>query len=583
MGAKALTLTRIDLDEALASRQINLLYQPVFSLKDGGLARIEALCRWDHPRFGTMLPAVFLPAFETEGQLTALTRYIIERAAAEFGSWAFAKPSGLSINLAAHDCTDPTLPASVKTVLDATRIEPGKLTFECPVRLEDAAEAKPVLTELKKLGVRLAAEMMGRGDEIAQAFSIAPFDEIKTGGRGLLRAARNNHTASLQNAAELIAFAEEKNAIVSAIGAEDEPACLALRTVGFHQVQANVLSSALQIDAITPRVTNAARELLGLDAQSASDDVPQPSVEISEEDRFRTERLRVQAEAFKRAAERKADTVDDHVPPIRGARAVQNVLAESYGETAQPTGEFGDADARDQQEALMQAESNAGLLMRPTLASDSLGYGASPLRRLAEKSLEQTVAPASEEEAKRLSKEPEVAKAITDVLGDLPTSVEERGTDEPEVEKNEAETKADELDATIATLPTVDPSELNATVSYSPVGDELHELAARLRPTAKKPTNFLTRKYKLRVTHFWPKPWKRAFMQVVTARQGLSSQEVIDRLPGEWSEQHAVPVMTQSQDEPPVLDTARDDGAISADEGAQTLEASETLSSAKAR
>ncbi|GGY52564.1 hypothetical protein GCM10007148_22160 [Parvularcula lutaonensis] len=592
MGARALTLTRMDMDEALVSRQIHLLYQPIFSLNDGSLARVEALVRWDHPRFGTMLPAVFLPAFEAEGRLTALTRRILEKAAAEFASWAFASPSALSINLAPRDCLDTALPDSVKSVLEATHLDPGKLTFECPVKISDASEAAPVLRQLKALGVRLSAEMMGRPEEVGEIFSIAPFDEIKTGGRGLLRAARNNHTASLQGAADLIAFAESKGAIVSAIGAEDEAACLALRTVGFHQVQANVLSPALPIDAITPRVTNAARKVLGLDeGQKAEEAEAEATAESVDED-FKHQRLRAQAEAFKRAAEKKIDSEEeeDILPRPRGARGMQNALAESFGEEQLPFTEAEGADVHEQQEALMQAESKAGLLMRPNLAAASLGYGASPLRRARRSDAEAAaviVVEPSEDDAKRLSKEPEVAKAITEVLDALPADVAERdittSADENVVTEDE---KADALDAEVAKLPTVDASEAAAiqqNASFTPVNDELLDLAARLRPQTGRKTNFLTRKYKLKVTHFWPKPWKRALMRVLTEREIVSNDQVLDRLGGEGCEKDTVPVMPLRADQVGPLFVARDEGPETADEGPEPLETAKDLGTAEAR
>ncbi|MEM9285184.1 MAG: EAL domain-containing protein, partial [Pseudomonadota bacterium] len=120
MGAKALTLTSDDLDEALDSNQIRLLYQPIFSLVDGALVRVEALCRWDHPRFGTMLPAVFLPAFEAEERLNALTETILRRGATEFATWPLRSPAALSINLAPRDCINPRLPELVASVLEST-------------------------------------------------------------------------------------------------------------------------------------------------------------------------------------------------------------------------------------------------------------------------------------------------------------------------------------------------------------------------------------------------------------------------------------------------------------------------------
>ncbi|NNU17136.1 EAL domain-containing protein [Parvularcula sp. ZS-1/3] len=572
------------MDEALVSRQIHLLYQPIFSLQDGSLARVEALCRWDHPRFGTMLPAVFLPAFEAEDRLAALTRRILERSAAEFASWAFSKPSGLSINLSPADCIDPGLPASVKAILEATRLDPEMVTFECPVRVSDTAEAAPILTELKELGVRLAAELMGRGDEIAEVFAIAPFDEIKTGGRGLLRAVRNDHTASLQNAADLIAFAESKGAIVSAIGAEDEAACLALRTMGFHQCQANVLSGALPIDGITPKVTNAARQLLGLDETSVSEADATASPEEAASDTFKAERLRAQAEAFKRVAEKRADAENEEAPrPPRGAKSVQNRLAESFGDPKDGDDDAGHADARDQQEVLMQAESKAGLLMRPDLASASLGYGASPLRRARRRDNDQQpviVVEANETLAKRLSKEPEVAQAITEVLGDLPPAVEER-----EGERSEDDIKADELDEAVAKLPTLDDETaavLKDAIGQTAATDELMDLASRLRPTPKR-RNLLTRRYKLRVTHFWPRPWRRAYDKLIADRQGLSDKQFLDRLGAHGPEQDTVPMVPLSADETKPTTVTLDEGSAPVDEGTEALETSETLSAAKAR
>lgn len=565
MGARALTLTRIDMDEALVSRQIHLLYQPIFSLTDGGLDRVEALVRWDHPRFGTMLPAVFLPAFEAEDRLTALTRRILERAAAEFASWAFRSPSGLSINLAVRDCTDPSLPTSVKSVLEATHLTADKLTFECPVKVSDAEAAGPVLRELKDLGVRLAAEMMGRTEDVAEIFEIAPFDEIKTGGRGILRAARQNHTASLTGAADLIAFAEERGATVTAIGAEDEAACQALRTVGFHHVQANVLSAAVPIDGVTPKVTNAARRVLGLDDDDRHSAEGSDEPANKEPGDFRSQRLRMQAEALKRAALRKAEDDGDDEDIPRGAKAMQNALSESFGEDGAPLGFEDGPDAREQQEILMQADSKAGLLMRPDLASLSLGYGTSPLRPVRKEGAAVIVVEPGESDAKRISKEPEVAEAITKVLKDLPTDLADRT--EWEEEQSE-DAKADALDAEVAKLPPIaDEDAAPRTTDEADGPEDLLGLAARLRPEPEQ-KNFLQKKYKLKkVTHFWPKPWKRAFLRFMEARNGLGDEEVFDRLSGQRSEEDTVSVMSDSVDHFSSFRVPRDERTPSTDEG----------------
>jgi EAL domain-containing protein (putative c-di-GMP-specific phosphodiesterase class I) len=578
MGARALTLTRIDMDEALVSKQIHLLYQPIFSLSDGALRRVEALVRWDHPRFGTMLPAVFLPAFEAEEKLSALTRRIMQRAVSEFTAAGLSSETGLSINLSARDCVDDELPASVEAILEESSVDPAALTFECPVKIDEGDEAAPILRKLGDLGVRLGAEMMGRTEQLADIFAIAHFDEIKTGGRGLLRAARANHAATLSHASDLIAFAEAKGAAVTAVGAEDEAACAALRTVGFHMVQANVLAPAGSLDTVTEQLRNDVRVILGLNERESEEQV-KCTDQLCQEDPFRLERVRAQAEAFKRAAERKGD-LDDEADFVPDAKAMQNVLAKSFGDAAETHVQPQGADARGQQEALMQAESKAGLLMRPDLAAASLGYGASPLRssrRRGERAAVIVVEP-SESNARALSKEPAVAHAITEVLSSLPSEIQERETWDEDAERAAA------LDAEVAKTPALseaDADNLPHGLAYSPVSDELADLAARLRPAAPK-RNFLQRKYKLRVTHFWPRPWVRAYHRIMGDRRSLSHDQVMDRLGGQSAEENTVPVMTLRADEPGQRFIAPDERALPADEGTHAVENREPLSPSEA-
>lgn len=556
MAAKALTLTRLDMDEALSAGQIRLAYQPIFSLADGALLRVEALVRWEHPRLGTMLPAVFLPAFEAENRLPALTRRVLERAAAEFGSWSLSRASGVSINLSATDLHDPTLPAAVRSVIEAVDLDPARLTFECPVLSLDPGAARPVLAGLKELGVRIAAEMMSRSEEVADAFALAPFDEVKTSGRGLLRAARNNHTATLTGAADLIAFAEARGARVTAIGAEDEAACFALRTVGFHQVQANVLAPALPIDAVTPRVTSAARQVLGFERRSTKAPLSAGDAPIEETSSFYHERRRAQGDILRRAAERRIEEAGEAaLLSLRGIRAVQNVLAERYGAEAESGQVDSDRfDARDQQEALMDAESKAGLLMRPDLAAASLGYGTSPLR-----SLPRTTA----EEARG-----NVAHAISDMLEALPTDVADRSVLAEEAACANPDPE-DALDREVAKLPALDEHELPRPGATSPVHDELQELASKLRAEPRRKKNFLERKYKLRVTHFWPRPWKRAYLKLrERVAQSAGTQDRLETERRPRREEHAVPVVSLGANETSALTVALDDGTSPAKEGA---------------
>jgi len=59
-----------DLRNALACGALSLAYQPRLSLETGLANGFEALVRWDHPKRGSVSPALFVPIAEENGLIT---------------------------------------------------------------------------------------------------------------------------------------------------------------------------------------------------------------------------------------------------------------------------------------------------------------------------------------------------------------------------------------------------------------------------------------------------------------------------------------------------------------------------------
>ena len=73
MSAKA-ELRLVDgLQLALKRQALHMVYQPKVSMRDGSLAQVEALVRWDDPELGTVGPARFIPLAEQHGLIDDLT------------------------------------------------------------------------------------------------------------------------------------------------------------------------------------------------------------------------------------------------------------------------------------------------------------------------------------------------------------------------------------------------------------------------------------------------------------------------------------------------------------------------------
>ncbi len=70
-----------ELPRALASGQLVAYFQPEIDLATGQVIAAEALIRWEHPEFGVLSPAVFMPLAERLSLTGALTRAAGRRAA----------------------------------------------------------------------------------------------------------------------------------------------------------------------------------------------------------------------------------------------------------------------------------------------------------------------------------------------------------------------------------------------------------------------------------------------------------------------------------------------------------------------
>ncbi len=75
----------IGLRHALVRNEFTLHYQPRIDLSNGRLIGLEALLRWQHPRFGLLPPDRFLPILESSGLIHSAGEWIIATACRQLG------------------------------------------------------------------------------------------------------------------------------------------------------------------------------------------------------------------------------------------------------------------------------------------------------------------------------------------------------------------------------------------------------------------------------------------------------------------------------------------------------------------
>ncbi|NMZ32843.1 EAL domain-containing protein [Pseudomonas proteolytica] len=168
--------------QAFMKRQFHAWYQPKFNLRTGEVCGVEVLCRWLHPTYGIISPALFMPMLERCGLLDELLLsqvehgLVIQRSANEQGFIL-----NMAFNLNAVQLAKTELTSTLKALL-ARKGATGKgLTFELTESglLEAPATTIESLVRLRMMGCRLSIDDFGAGFSSLQRLCQLPFNEIK--------------------------------------------------------------------------------------------------------------------------------------------------------------------------------------------------------------------------------------------------------------------------------------------------------------------------------------------------------------------------------------------------------------------
>ena len=270
MGAQAVRLSNVDIDNALKNKDFEVLFQPVFDLGNGALARVESFVRWRHPKLGLLPPGAFISFFESQGRMSELTRYVLANSLKSYMDWRGPWPPGLSVNLALSDLSDDAFTSHFTKLLRDHDFPPDLVTLECPMPPVDMTDdvAQGHFQRLAETGARLAIEVRGRANDLLRSLDPFPFDEIKTGGSAILRFARTVRGPGLSAIADLLDVANNANAAITAVGVEDQASLAALRGLGFTAAQGNHLGKVGALKDFRPHRINEVRALLDLEPLS---------------------------------------------------------------------------------------------------------------------------------------------------------------------------------------------------------------------------------------------------------------------------------------------------------------------------
>ncbi|MGD9950884.1 MAG: EAL domain-containing protein [Desulfobulbus sp.] len=187
-----------ELHYALTSGQLELYYQPQYSIQDKRITGAEALLRWNHPTRGVLLPDVFIPLAEETGLIIPIGNWVINTAIADAQQWkdAYGSQLRLSVNISARQFRYQELVELLERVIAQTGFHPLNLELELTESLvmNNPEKANELLLQLKEKGFSLAMDDFGTGYSSLAYLRLFPFDMIKI-DQSFIRELGNNQEA----------------------------------------------------------------------------------------------------------------------------------------------------------------------------------------------------------------------------------------------------------------------------------------------------------------------------------------------------------------------------------------------------
>jgi EAL domain-containing protein (putative c-di-GMP-specific phosphodiesterase class I) len=154
-----------ELRSALRGKGLDVVYQPIVALTSGRIIAMEALARWTTPTGASVSPDVFIPVAEETGLIGELGAQILRMAARDAASWQSIAPTGVRVNISAHEIRGKTFYGDVMRTLEFAELDPKLLGLEITesVLVEEGSGAEETLSRLRDAGITLMLDDFGTG------------------------------------------------------------------------------------------------------------------------------------------------------------------------------------------------------------------------------------------------------------------------------------------------------------------------------------------------------------------------------------------------------------------------------------
>ena len=232
------------MERALEESQFQVFYQPKHETITGHIAGAEALVRWNHPEYGFMAPASFIPLFERNGFITKLDAFVLEQVCKDIKRW---EQDGLplvpiSVNVSRRDFMEPGCIENQYRIIDEYKVDHSLLHMEVTESLYSENTAV-IISQVKKtqdMGFTIEMDDFGSGYSSLGSLSTFPLNILKLDISFVRNIIKNEIV--IEN---IIKMAHRMGLLTIAEGAETLEQYKILKTLGCDYIQGYYFSKPL--------------------------------------------------------------------------------------------------------------------------------------------------------------------------------------------------------------------------------------------------------------------------------------------------------------------------------------------------
>ena len=244
---------RIELESqlriAMQHDQLHLCYQVQVD-EQKRVFGAEILLRWNHPKYGLMLPSEFIPVAEDSGLIIPIGHWVMKSACEQIKLWQSEPPAKhiqLAVNVSARQFRHPDFVHEVTELLSVTGADPSLLKLELTesVVLDNIEDAVAKMNALRQIGVRFSMDDFGTGYSSLAYLKLLPLTQVKIDQSFVRDIAIDPNDAAIVKT--IIGMSNSLGLDVIAEGVEKEAQFKLLKEYGCKKFQGYLFSKPLVV------------------------------------------------------------------------------------------------------------------------------------------------------------------------------------------------------------------------------------------------------------------------------------------------------------------------------------------------